>query len=93
MRGPARLRPSPAAALACPSCARDAGPWAAALVAGMIGVPYVVAALAVRAIRKMLSDQPAMWRSQAAVSSKCCCCSTSRVPPGATSKLTLTSVS
>lgn len=44
---------SPAVAVACPSCARDAGPWAAALIAGMISVPYLVAVVAVRAIRGM----------------------------------------
>jgi hypothetical protein len=43
----------PAVALACPSCARDSGPWAAALIGGMIGVPYLVAIAAVRAIRAM----------------------------------------
>lgn len=43
----------PALAFACPSCARDAGPWSAILVAGMIGVPYLVAIVAVRAIRRM----------------------------------------
>jgi len=43
----------PAVALACPSCARDAGPWAAAIIGGMIGVPYLIAIAAVRAIRAM----------------------------------------
>ncbi len=43
----------PAVALACPSCARDAGPWAAAVIGGMIGAPYLVALAAVRAIRAM----------------------------------------
>jgi hypothetical protein len=41
----------PALALACPACARDNTPWAALLIAGMIAVPYAVAAVVVRAIR------------------------------------------
>jgi hypothetical protein len=47
---------APSLALACPSCARDAGPLAALFIAGMIGAPYAVGYLAVRAIRR--SDQP-----------------------------------
>jgi hypothetical protein len=41
----------PAAALACPSCARDGTPWAAVLVAGMIAAPYAVAVVVIRAVR------------------------------------------
>jgi hypothetical protein len=47
----------PAVALACPACARDAGPFAALFIAGMIGTPYAIGWLAVRAIRD--SDRPA----------------------------------
>jgi hypothetical protein len=47
---------APAAALACPSCARDTGPLAAFFIAGMIGAPYAIGFLAVRAIRE--SDRP-----------------------------------
>ena len=47
---------APAMALACPSCARDSGPLAALFIAGMIGAPYAIGWLAVRAIRA--SDQP-----------------------------------
>ena len=47
---------APSLALACPSCARDAGPLAALFIAGMIGAPYAIGYLAVRAIRA--SDQP-----------------------------------
>jgi hypothetical protein len=39
-------------ALACPSCARDAGPLAALFIAGMIGAPYAIGYLAVRTIRE-----------------------------------------
>ncbi len=42
----------PALALACPSCARDNTPWAALLIGGMIAVPYAVAAVVIRAIRR-----------------------------------------
>jgi hypothetical protein len=48
---------TPALASACPACARDGGPLAALLIAGMIGVPYLIGWLAVRAIRSC--DQPA----------------------------------
>jgi len=47
---------APSLALACPSCARDAGPLPALFIAGMIGAPYAIGYLAVRAIRA--SDQP-----------------------------------
>jgi hypothetical protein len=47
---------APSLALACPSCARDAGPLSALFIAGMIGAPYAIGYLAVRAIRA--SDQP-----------------------------------
>jgi hypothetical protein len=43
---------APSLALACPSCARDAGPLAALFIAGMIGAPYAIGYLAVRAIRE-----------------------------------------
>jgi hypothetical protein len=42
---------APAAALACPVCARDGTPHLALLLGAMIAVPYAVAALAVYAIR------------------------------------------
>ena len=42
---------APAVALACPSCARDTGPLAALFIAGMIGAPYAIGWLAVRARR------------------------------------------
>jgi hypothetical protein len=48
---------TPALASACPACARDAGPLAAVFIAGMIGVPYLIGWLAVRAIRAC--EQPA----------------------------------
>jgi hypothetical protein len=48
---------APALALACPSCARDTGPLAALFIAGMIGAPYAIGYLAVRAIRA--GDRPA----------------------------------
>jgi hypothetical protein len=47
---------APSLALACPACARDAGPLAALFIAGMIGAPYAIGYLAVRAIRE--SDRP-----------------------------------
>jgi hypothetical protein len=48
---------TPALASACPACARDAGPQAALFIAGMIGIPYLIGWLAVRAIRAC--EQPA----------------------------------
>jgi hypothetical protein len=45
---------APGAAWACPSCAREApgsGTWF--LVAGMIAVPYAVAVIALKVIRKL----------------------------------------
>jgi len=43
---------APALALACPVCARDAGPHVALFVGGLIAAPYGVAWWAVRAIRR-----------------------------------------
>jgi hypothetical protein len=45
----------PAVALACPSCAtrESAGAGIFALVGGMIGVPYVIAAVTIRVFRKL----------------------------------------
>jgi hypothetical protein len=43
---------APSLALACPSCARDSGPFTALFIAGMIGAPYAIGYLAVRAIRE-----------------------------------------
>ena len=43
---------APALALACPYCVRDAGPLGALFIAGMIGAPYLIGWLAVRAIRR-----------------------------------------
>jgi hypothetical protein len=47
---------APGLALACPACARDSGPISALFIAGMIGAPYAIGWLAVRAIRD--SDRP-----------------------------------
>jgi hypothetical protein len=49
---------APAAAVACPVCARDAGPHAALFIAAMIVAPYVVAAVVIRAIRSGGGDAP-----------------------------------
>lgn len=48
----------PAAAIACPACAtrEDAGLGMLALVGIMIAVPYVVAAVALRVIRRLAKD-------------------------------------
>jgi hypothetical protein len=48
---------TPTLALACAACARDNGPLAGLFIAGMIGAPYAVGYLAVRAIR--VGDRPA----------------------------------
>jgi len=42
----------PAAALACPACARDTRPWAQALLASMILVPFAVSAVVIRVVRR-----------------------------------------
>jgi hypothetical protein len=42
---------APGLALACPACARDAGPLSALFIAGMIAAPYAIGWLAIRAIR------------------------------------------
>jgi hypothetical protein len=46
---------APAAAWACPSCATRGAPGAGTflLLAGMIAVPYAVAVIAVKVIRKL----------------------------------------
>jgi hypothetical protein len=46
---------APAAAWACPSCATRTGPGASTLllIAGMIAVPYAVAYVALKVIRKL----------------------------------------
>jgi hypothetical protein len=46
---------APATAWACPACAARSGPGAAglALVAGMIAVPYAVAVIALKIIRRL----------------------------------------
>jgi hypothetical protein len=44
---------APAAALACPVCARDGTPHVALLLGAMIAVPYAIAALALYAIRSI----------------------------------------
>lgn len=49
---------APTAALACPVCARDAGPNAALFIAAMIVAPYVVAAVVIRAIRSGGGEGP-----------------------------------
>jgi predicted Kef-type K+ transport protein len=48
---------APGLALACAVCARDTSPLAGLFIAGMIGAPYAVGYLAVRAIRE--GDRPA----------------------------------
>jgi hypothetical protein len=49
---------APAAAWACPSCATRGGPGAGTLVllAGMIVVPYAVAVIAAKVIRRLDRD-------------------------------------
>jgi hypothetical protein len=47
---------APSLAAACPACARDSGPLTALFIAGMIGAPYAIGYVAIRAIR--LSDHP-----------------------------------
>jgi hypothetical protein len=42
---------APGLARACPSCARDGGPFTALFIAAMIAAPYAIGWLAVRAIR------------------------------------------
>ena len=41
---------SPGLVLACAACARDTRPWAQALVAAMIGTPFLVAAVVARIV-------------------------------------------
>jgi hypothetical protein len=43
---------SPATALACAACARDTRPWAQALLAGMILVPFAIAAVVIRVVTR-----------------------------------------
>jgi len=50
------LSAAPGLALACPACARDANPWAALLVAGLVATPYAVAAVVYRALRRGLDE-------------------------------------
>ena len=40
------------ALLACAACARDQAPYAWLLVGGLVGAPYGVVALALRALRR-----------------------------------------
>jgi hypothetical protein len=49
---------APAAAWACPACATRSGPGAGALalVAGMIAVPYAVAVVTLKIIRRLDRD-------------------------------------
>ncbi len=42
----------PAIALACPACARDTSPWAPYLLGSMILLPFAVAAIVVRIVRR-----------------------------------------
>ncbi len=46
------LLSAPALALACPSCARDGSPITAYLVGSMILLPFAVASVVIRAIRR-----------------------------------------
>lgn len=50
------LLAAPALALACPVCARDANPWVALLVAGLVASPYAVAVVVFRAVRRGLDE-------------------------------------
>ncbi len=45
---------APAAALACPACARDSTPHLALLLGAMIAAPYAVVAAALHAIRQRM---------------------------------------
>jgi hypothetical protein len=49
---------APAPALACPACAlhTPSGPGMFALIAAMIAVPYAVAVVALKVIRRLASD-------------------------------------
>jgi hypothetical protein len=44
---------APGLAAACTACARDQSPWAPFLIGGLILAPYLVVAVAVRAIRSL----------------------------------------
>jgi hypothetical protein len=46
---------APATALACPACASREGPGAGvlALVGALVGVPYLVAAVTIRVVRRL----------------------------------------
>jgi hypothetical protein len=48
----------PAVALACPACATRSGPGTGAfvLMGAMIGVPYLVAAVAFRVVRRLARE-------------------------------------
>ena len=43
---------APGAALACPSCARDASPLGQVLVGSMILLPFAVAAVVIRVVKR-----------------------------------------
>jgi hypothetical protein len=47
---------SPAIAVACPVCARDNGAYTALFIGAMIVAPYIVVAVAIRAIRSAGGD-------------------------------------
>lgn len=44
------LLASPATTLACAACARDTRPWAQALLAAMILIPFAVAGVVIRVV-------------------------------------------
>jgi hypothetical protein len=48
---------APALAVACPVCARDAGPNAALFIGALVLAPYLVAAVVIRAIRAAGDDR------------------------------------
>ncbi|GEJ56787.1 hypothetical protein [Anaeromyxobacter diazotrophicus] len=52
------LAAAPALAAACPACARDGAPHAWLLVAALVGFPYAVAAVVLRAVRRGEEDRP-----------------------------------
>ncbi len=42
----------PSVAAACPACARDTSPWAPYLIGSMLLIPFAVAAVVVRIVRR-----------------------------------------
>jgi hypothetical protein len=52
------LLSSPATALACAACARDTRPWAQALLAAMILLPFAIAAVVYRVLARGERELP-----------------------------------